>query len=90
MSPCCQQIASGKPPGSTAKKRKDSAVKKGFLETGSGGALYGDERSREGTSGRRSGQWTDPEFERLLAMADPKKEPEVSPRGVVVPQLMAR
>lgn len=90
LSPRRQKNASGKPPGSSAKKRKDSAVKKGFLETGSGGALYGDEGSREGTGGRRPGKWTDPEFERLVAMADPEMEPEVSLRGVVVPHSMSR
>lgn len=87
-SPRLQKNASGKPPGSNSKKRKDSAVKKGFLETGKGGALYGDEGSREGAGRRRPGQWNDPEFERLVAMADPEMEPEVNLRRVVVLQVM--
>lgn len=88
VSPRLQQNALGKPPGSSTKKRKDYAMKKGFLETARGGALYGEEGSREGAGGRRPGQWNDPEFERLVAMADPEMEPEVSLRRVVVPHLM--
>lgn len=50
-----------------------AAVKKGFLGSGGGGGgvLYGEEGSREGGKGGR-GNKLDPEFDRLVALADPE------------------
>lgn len=48
------------------------AVRKGFLESGGGNSLYGEEGSREGGGGLgRKGKNIDREFERLVTEADP-------------------
>ena len=78
-SPRRRQHISGGKKKSTAKDRRDLTAKKGFLlEAGSSGALYGIEGSREGGGGTRPRQKLDPEFQRLVAMADPELGDEAS------------
>lgn len=56
-------------PSSNAGAAEDPAVKSGFLGSGSGGTLYGDEGSCEGERSR--GHKVDRDFEQLVASADP-------------------
>lgn len=61
--------------GSAAVGKPPSAVKKGFLDSGGGGVLYGEAGSREGGAvGRKGGGSSkmDLEFDRLVALADPE------------------